>query len=202
MRLSKLFRPKGVKFNDNKNKNGIEGTMSNIEDYLVVWFEGSNAIWDWVINLICLKLFSFLTEGFHSGWYSEAKDFYESEKSKSLREEIEANDKIIFCSYSKGSGNIKPFLWFMKDKLKGKRIYFVEFGAPNACSKKSLKELNEYFAGVYSYKNGGDIVTTVPYLLAGNKKIQLGKKKFISNSIKDHLEYKKILKGVEWKPEL
>lgn len=169
-------------FNDDKTRMGIEGVIKKIGKYTVIFFKGSNHSFDWLINLFAVH-----KNGFHAGWFEETRSFYISFDSYVVKKAILDSEDIIIAGYSKGSASAKIFLSFCTF-LDGKNIQFIEFGAPNYAKSKIVKRFRDTFPNL-SFKNGGDIVTTIPIFLSGLPKKQIGKRKLFP-SFKDHLGYK------------
>lgn len=192
IKAENLYNFKGTKFDDGKADKGMEGAFNIIDKRLAIRCKGSDGnFYDWSKNFQAW----WNKVGFHSGFYSVAKNFSSSKNSNALKEAIKNSLEIIFSGHSQGCGFILSFMWINREILKGKKISIVLFGCPNIFTRKMRKRFKEYFNinVIYSFRNFWDLVNTVPPWLCGFKETVI--KKF-SWPFQRHLGYKDAVKSL------
>lgn len=150
---------KKIQFNDNANKDGIEGWFAVEDSALIVYAEGSNSFGDWVANF--LPFFRTTVNG------KEAHLFY-ARRARwfanfiDLLAEKHSISNIKLYGHSKGGSEAEIAREFLTEKAKDYIISVETYGAP--------KGLVDPMQPVERWRHRGDIV---PFLPPGYKRVDV-----------------------------
>lgn len=133
----------------------------------ILFFAPSNSLEDWKNNFCFwkkpykqMKTKFYVHSGFLKCWKlieDEILDYIKGSKMTNLT--------IVGWSYGGALATIcTEDIWFTFPKLKTRTI---TFGSPKAFSKIGFKNIKERFTNMFMFKNGPDIITTLPFSFLG-----------------------------------
>jgi predicted lipase len=150
---------------------------------LIFAFQGTDpTFFDWLMNLLYCS-----AGGIHIGFLTQVFPIY-----RKVRRVLSVNkghyDFVVLTGFSQGAAIAAIFgdFWVRRKIVHPSRLTCYLFGGPRPFRLWRKAHINGFH-----YKNGGDIVTMVPFRTMlykhGIKPLQLREKRFHLPSIKDHL---------------
>jgi hypothetical protein len=177
-----------------------ETAVVRINDFSIdIGVAGSNDFKDWFDNFRIIGTT-------RSGYGRVPRGFYTNldRLAPKIMELIKDHrDKTVTISGHSRGGAI-AFLLAIFLHRQGFRITdIVTFGCPNVGKSNFIREVKRIKANIRMYKNGSDLITTLPPFIFGYKKpsrqIQIGKKRWWGTSIEDHYResYSRVIQKIE-----
>lgn len=123
-----------------------------------ICLEGSYTIFHWIDNFCVFK-----SNDIHTGFYKNTQKRIQKYNIEDL---IDSNENVILCGHSLGAAAVLLLSYQLQDTHNIKEI--VIFGCPMISGKNFKKEFQKKNnIDIYSYKNGNDIICSLPFSCFG-----------------------------------